>query len=125
MSRPPLTPVTFEVSMDGIRAYAELTDDFNPIHLDPSFAASTPMGGIIAHGTTSMCLLYAMLERNLGAAAFAGLDLDVRFLRPVRIGDVLTAGGAATDVVGEYAVWVRGGDGAERLVGTARTGGDA
>lgn len=115
-----LDPVTFAVDMASIRAYADLTDDFNPIHLDPAFAATTPMGGVIAHGTTSMCLLYSMLERNLGSAAFADLDLDVRFLRPVRIGEVLTAGGAPTESAGEYAVWVRGPDGTDRLAGTAR-----
>jgi 3-hydroxybutyryl-CoA dehydratase len=116
-----LEPVTLEVKMATIRAYAELTDDFNPIHLDPEFAASTPMGGIIAHGTMSMCLLYQMLQRNLGAAAFAALDIDVRFLRPVREGEVLTAGGAAkADAAGTYDVWVRAGDGTDRLAGTVR-----
>lgn len=116
-----LEPATLEVKMATIRAYAELTDDFNPIHLDPAFAATTPMGGIIAHGTMSMCLLYQMLQRNLGAAAFDALDIDVRFLRPVREGEVLTAGGAArADAPGTYDVWVRGSDGTDRLAGTIR-----
>jgi len=108
--------------MERIHAYADLTDDFNPIHVDPVFAAATPMGGIIAHGTLSMCLLYAMLERNLGAAAFASLDVDVRFLKPVREGELLTAGGAPAEAAGEYAIWVRGSDGTDRLAGTARVG---
>jgi 3-hydroxybutyryl-CoA dehydratase len=116
-----LEPVTLEVRMATIRAYAELTDDFNPIHLDPAFAATTPMGGIIAHGTMSMCLLYQMLERNLGAAAFGALDVDVRFLRPVREGEVITAGGMdRPDAAGAYDVWVRGSDGTDRVAGIAR-----
>lgn len=121
-----LATVTLDVDMATIRAYADLTADFNPIHLDPEFAARTPMGGIIAHGTMSMCLLYQMLERNLGSAVIAKLDLDVRFLRPVREGETLVAGGAARDgAVGEYNVWVRGPDGSDRLAGTARVAAEA
>jgi len=116
-----LATVSLAVEPETIRAYAALTDDFNPIHLDPVFAATTPMGGVIAHGTMSICLLWQMLEHNLGAAAFAAPDLDVRFLKPVRAGEVLTAGGALS--VGDpcvYDVWVRGTDGGDRVVGTLR-----
>ena len=116
-----LATVSLKVEPESIRAYAELTDDFNPIHLDPVFAAATPMGGVIAHGTMSICLLWQMLERNLGPAAFTAPALDVRFLKPVREGEVLTAGGALN--LGDpavYDVWVRGSDGGERVVGTVR-----
>ncbi len=115
------TPETLDIGMDVIGAYAALTDDYNPIHVDPVFAASTPMGGVIAHGTLSMCLLYRMVERNLGPAAFSALDLDVRFVKPVRIGDRLVAGGAPrADAADTWDVWVRAGDGQDRVAGTLR-----
>lgn len=102
-----------------IRSYAELTDDFNPIHVDAEFAAATPMGRPIAHGTLSLCLLWQCLQRNLGALALADLDLQVRFVKPVYIGDVVTAGGQACEAVpGQYDVWVKGQDGSDRIVGT-------
>jgi 3-hydroxybutyryl-CoA dehydratase len=116
-----LRPATLNVQPDAIRAYAELTDDFNPIHLDPVFAAGTPMGGVIAHGTMSICLLWQSLYRTFGAAAFEGLDLDVRFVKPVRVGETLTAGGEANPgEPGSWDVWVRGDDGADRLSGVVR-----
>lgn len=116
-----LQPASLVVDAAMIRAYAELTDDFNPLHLDAAFAAATPMGGVIAHGTMSVCLLLQSLSRSLGPGALASLELDLRFVRPVRIGDRVTAGGAARPgTPGSYDVWVRGDDGEERIAGTAR-----
>lgn len=116
-----LHTATLKVEPDIIRAYAELTEDFNPIHLDPEFAAATPMGGVIAHGTMSVCLLWQALFRSFGAAAFESLDLDIRFLRPVRVGELLTAGGQPNpDNPDMVDVWVRAEDGADRLAGTVR-----
>ena len=116
-----LQTATLKVEPDTIRAYAELTADFNPIHLDPDFAERTPMGGVIAHGTMSIGLLWQMLWRSFGAAAFDGPELDIRFVRPVRVGESITAGGQArADEPGLYDVWVRADDGADRLAGTLR-----
>ena len=110
--------VSLCVTAEAIRAYAELTDDFNPIHLDPEFAARTPMGQVIAHGTMSLCLIWQFVERNFGAAALDSLTLDVRFVKPVHVGDVITAGGQPKpDAHGVWSVWVRGADGVDRIVG--------
>ena len=120
MNRNPLQTATLKVDAATIRAYAELTDDFNPIHLDPEFAATTPLGGVIAHGTLSVCLLWQALFRSFGEQVFDGLDLDIRFVKPVRIGETLLAGGEPTGTDGSYGVWVRGDDGSDRVVGTLR-----
>lgn len=115
-----LCTVSLTVTEEIIRSYAELTDDFNPIHVEADFAAKTPMGRPIAHGTLSLCLVWQCLQRNLGAQALNNLDLQVRFIKPVYIDDVVTAGGQPSEtVVGLYEVWVRGHDGSDRIVGTA------
>ncbi len=114
-----LTLISLAMTEEIIRSYAELTDDFNPIHVDPEFAAKTPMGRPIAHGTLSLCLVWQCLQRNLGAQALAGLDLQVRFIKPVYIGDLVTAGGQPSEVApDQYDIWVRGQDGSDRIVGT-------
>lgn len=117
-----IKPVSLRVEPSTIRAYAELTDDFNPIHLDPVFAATTPMGGVIAHGTMSVCLLWQAVFQTFGERAFeASVDLDIRFVKPVREGETLTAGGRSrADADGLYDVWVRGNDGEDRVAGTLR-----
>jgi 3-hydroxybutyryl-CoA dehydratase len=116
-----LETATLSVQPAAIRAYAELTQDFNPIHLDPAFAAATPMRGVIAHGTMSICLLWKALFRSFGAGAFHELELDIRFVRPVRVGETLTAGGRqSADDPRSYEVWVRAEDGEDRLAGSVR-----
>ncbi len=45
-----LPPVVKHITQEKINLYAEASGDFNPIHVDKSFAAQTPLGGTIAHG---------------------------------------------------------------------------
>lgn len=125
-----LVPAMLSITAQSIRTYAELTDDFNPLHLDSKFAATTPMGRVIAHGTLSMCLLWQCLHRNFQAAMLAEIQLDIRFLKPVFIGDTLTASGeriasdqdAESDSAAGWRVWVRGDDGQDRIAGELRIG---
>jgi len=101
-----------------IRAYAELTNDFNPIHLDAEFAAATAMRRPIAHGTISLCLMWQCIGRNFPADTLEEMQLDVRFVKPVYIGEELTAGGEPHgEATGEWKVWVRAQDGSDRIVG--------
>jgi 3-hydroxybutyryl-CoA dehydratase len=103
-----LKPVSFLVDRAAILRYADITGDFNPIHVDPDFAAKTPMGGPIAHGTLSLNLVWQSIAATLGSAALSGATLDIRFSRPVREGDTVEAGGKArADAPGTFDVWVR------------------
>ena len=119
MSDSPLQEVGLTVSEDEINQYAAITDDYNPIHLDADFAGRTPMGGVIAHGTMSLGLIWQMLRRNFGRERLATAELSIRFTRPVRPGDRVSAGGKAEED-GSISVWVRNQDGAEVIVGSAR-----
>ncbi len=115
-----LTPVRMAVSAESIRAYAGITGDFNPIHVDPEFAAKTPMGGVIAHGTMSLNLVWQAIAQTLGEAAVRGASIDVKFVRPVRPGDTVEAGGRRAEAgVDAWEVWVRTGAGETVISGTA------
>jgi len=106
-------PATIETlalvaSAEAIREYGDLTGDANPIHLDPVFAATTPMGGIIAHGTMSLSLIWEALSRTIGPERVAHATLDVRFLAPVRVDQRVTVGGTQrADDAGCFDVWAR------------------
>lgn len=91
--RTELEGVSKIIDRPAIRRYAEITDDFNPIHLDPEFAATTPMRGIIAHGMLSLNLIWQSLRKTYGPGAADGARLEVRFVRPVRENDTVSARG--------------------------------
>ena len=101
MSLPPnLIERRFHVTRAAIRRYADASQDYNPIHLDPEFAAKTPMGGIIAHGMLSLSLVWQSLAKTFGVDRIAGVTLDIRFVRPVREDDWVIAGGTLKDEPG-------------------------
>lgn len=103
----------------AIEAYAEITQDFNPLHLDPAFAAGTPMGGVIAHGTMSLALVWQSLVETFGTDATGGVTLEARFVRPVRPGGWIVAGGRRrSEESPDFDVWVRLDDGQDALQGT-------
>lgn len=74
-----------------ILAFAELTGDRNPVHLDEAFAAATRFEGRIAHGLLTAGLLSAVLGMHLPGPGAVYLGQSLRFRAPVRPGDTLTA----------------------------------
>ncbi len=100
----------------AILAYAAITDDFNPLHVDAAFAATTPFGRPITHGMLSLNLTWQSLRAALGMGV--ALALDVRSLRPVLEGTSVTAGGTRRSD-GGYEVWVRDESGAAFISGVA------
>jgi 3-hydroxybutyryl-CoA dehydratase len=79
------------VTENDIRKMAEITGDFNPIHLDEEFARRTRFKGRIAHGVFSVGLISAVLGTLLPGHGAVYLEQTLEFLYPVRAGDVLTA----------------------------------
>lgn len=76
--------------------YAALTGDYNPIHVDADFASKTAFGAPIIHGTMGLNLLVDALETTFGDS-FPELRINVRFVRPVRVGSIIRACGRLTD----------------------------
>ncbi len=92
------------LSQEKIDRYARASGDFNPIHVDPAFAAQTPFGGTIAHGMLLLAYLSEMLTGAFGRAWLSGGRLKVRFKGAARPGDVVTARGRVQRVKGERGV---------------------
>jgi 3-hydroxybutyryl-CoA dehydratase len=80
--------VTDEVTQDGIDAYAEISGDFNPLHVDPQAAAASQFGGIIAHGPIALQAFFRAATQWLGSDALpAGSEVKVTYRAPIRPGD--------------------------------------
>lgn len=81
------------VSEADICAFAEVSGDFAPIHVDEEYARASPAGGRVAHGVLVMAFMSAAATAwcaREGARTYSyGYD-RVRFVRPVRIGDTVT-----------------------------------
>lgn len=82
-----------EVTQQVINAYAQVSGDHNPLHLDPAFAGQTPFGGTIAHGMLLFGYLSDVMGTAYGAAWASGGRLRARFRVPARPGDLLLIGG--------------------------------
>ena len=79
------------VTEDDIRHMAEITGDFNPVHMDEGFASRTRFKGRIAHGLFSVGLISAVLGTKLPGPGAVFLKQTLEFLYPVRAEDTLTA----------------------------------
>lgn len=79
------------IGQDRIDRFADLTDDHQPIHVDPAAAAQTPWGGTIAHGFLALSLLgnfgYQVVPRIQGTHSNLNYGFNrVRFTAPVPSG---------------------------------------
>jgi acyl dehydratase len=91
MTRPGDFPsVTDTVTQASIDAYAELSGDFNPLHVDPVAAAASEFGGIIAHGPIALHAFFRSATDWLGADPMPpGSSVQVTFRAPTRPDDAV------------------------------------
>jgi 3-hydroxybutyryl-CoA dehydratase len=88
-----LDPVVKHITQEKINLYAEASGDFNPIHIDESFAAKTPLGGTIAHGMLGLAYVSEMMTSAFGEGWLSSGKLRAKFKEPARPGDRLTISG--------------------------------
>lgn len=86
------------VDQATIDAYAQASGDFNPIHVDPDFAAKGPFGRTIAHGLMTLAFVAEALNDWSGCAFDALGSLDIAFIGPVFAGDRVEVNGTVEDV---------------------------
>ena len=82
---------TKQVTEQDVVLFAAVSGDVNPVHLDEAFAAETMFGGRIAHGMLSGAVISAALAMEMPGPGVIYLGQTLRFSRPVRIGDEVTA----------------------------------
>ena len=68
---------------------ARLIGDYNPLHVDPDYAARSRFGGCILHGVITSALMSAPFGNLAAGTAIGYLEHNARFLAPVRAGDTL------------------------------------
>jgi len=82
---------THVVGAADIEAFAAVSGDVNPVHMDEDYARTTTFGGRIAHGMLAAAYISAVLGNDLPGPGAIYLSQSLRFRRPVKIGDPVTA----------------------------------
>jgi len=94
-----------QVTDEAIDAFAELSGDRNPIHLDDAYAAETMFGGRVAHGMLSAAAVSAALASLPGDIVY--LEQELAFEAPVRPGETVRAAVEVVDDLGDDRLRVR------------------
>lgn len=83
--------ITKTITEADVQAFAEVTGDHNPLHLDEAFAKTTRFGRRIAHGMLSASLISSVLANKLPGEGSVYLGQSLQFVAPVFPGDEVTA----------------------------------
>lgn len=118
-----------KITQEVIDRWAEVSTDFNPLHVDPEFAKKTRFGGTIAHGHIALSFLCEMMHRWLGSGWISGGGslAGIKFIAPIRPGQTITMGGTITEKrvdegknIVQADIFVENQDGEKCVVGSAQ-----
>ena len=82
--------LTRTLTEEDLLLFAKVSGDTNPVHLDKAFAATTQFEGRIAHGMWTSSLISCALATKLPGPGGIYLSQEVKFMRPVKVGDTVT-----------------------------------
>src|SRR6185369_5707746 len=83
--------ITKTIEQSDIDAFARVTGDHNPVHVDEEFAKTTRFGRRIAHGMLTASLISSVLASKLPGEGSVYLGQTLQFVAPVFPGDEITA----------------------------------
>ena len=79
------------LTAEHVKAYAELTGDYNPLHFDAEFTSRTKFGKLVVQGGLTTGLLHALVAMDMPGPGTVFLSQDWKFTAPVFIGDTISA----------------------------------
>ena len=91
---------TIEKTLDKqtVEAFASVSEDYNPIHLDEDFAKTTQFERPIVHGMLASSLISGLLASKVPGAGSIYLGQSLKFVRPIFVGETVTAKVEVTSV---------------------------
>jgi 3-hydroxybutyryl-CoA dehydratase len=87
------------VSEQDVVDFARVSGDHNPLHMDEEYAKTTQFKGRIAHGALSASYISAILGNDLPGPGAVFMELNLKFVRPVRIGDTVISSAEVIEMV--------------------------
>lgn len=89
------------ITETDVYLFAGITGDLNPAHVNEQASSLTPFGGRIAHGILSAGLISAVLAMKLPGPGTIYLGQELKFTKPVRFGDTVTATCTVSELIPE------------------------
>ncbi len=80
-------------------AFADASGDHNPLHFDDAYAQRSIFGRRVAHGILTAGIISTVLGSDLPGVGTIFVELQIRFLKPVFIGDTVTANATVTEII--------------------------
>ena len=93
--------LTRVVDQDDIAAFVDAVGDYNPVHSDAAYAAGTPFKEPIAPGIYTAGLISAVIGTELPGPGAIYLSQSLKFVKPVKAGDTITARAEVIEVLRE------------------------
>lgn len=111
------------ITDSDVYLFAGITGDLNPLHIDAVYAETTEFKGRLAHGVIGVGILVGVMARELPGGVLLGHS--IKFLKPVYIGDTLTA---LVEVIGKdeeqdlifFKIWCENQNGVKVMAGEAQ-----
>ena len=79
------------ITDEDVRAFADLTGDHTPVHLDEQYASGTRFKRRVAHGMLTASLISSVLANKLPGQGTVYLSQSLKFVAPVYLDDTVTA----------------------------------
>ncbi|MEQ8834049.1 MAG: MaoC family dehydratase [Miltoncostaeaceae bacterium] len=92
---------TKSLSQDEVEAFARISGDDNPAHVDDAWADASMFKGRVAHGVLTAGLISAVLGTKLPGPGSIYMSQTLKWLAPVRPGDELTATATVKEIIAE------------------------
>lgn len=114
---------TKTITEKDVFAFADISGDFNPLHIDEEYAKKTRYGRRVAHGILMAAIISSVLGGEIPGVGTVFVELHIRFLKPVFIGETVTANAIVTEIINpkrmRLMVYCVNQDGADVAIGNA------
>ena len=87
-----------KMTLDMVKGFASISEDFNPVHIDKKYATNSRYKKQIIHGLMATSLFSGLFGTKLPGIGCVYKSQNIRFKRPIYIGDVVKAKVEVTDV---------------------------
>lgn len=86
------------VTVDEVDSFAQLTGDYNPVHIDPEFAKLTNFGKRVVHGMLTSSFISTIIGMRIPGPGSLWLSQTINFVNPTYIGDVIEIKATVTKI---------------------------